>query len=230
MKKILNEWKKFTVTESLDKSLEAALKVPVPKDFLKTLNEYTGEVTYYPQWVEFYSSKVLPNLDNLPRYAHKPKQVESNALSGMSFEFAASREPTAREVIAKKIEIYLANAPEEHKQFFKNNFDAIMDYAKQTEDTTGAQYGTGNQYRGGTSFSGRMTDFYMYGEGFYITKDEFKKALLPMDSDGEAALDDEETADATDPQVEPQVTMTQKELAPASDAFMSRFSHLLGDK
>jgi len=220
MKKILNEWKKFTVTESLDKSLEAALRVPVPKDFVKTLNEYTGEVTYYPEWVEFYSSKVLPNLANLPRHANKPKEVESNALSGMSFDFAASRNPTDREVIAKKIEIYLAYAPEEHKEFFKKNFDAIMDFAKQTEDVTGAQYGTGSQYRGGTSFGGRMTDFYMYGRGFYITKDEFEKALFP---EGRDEVD-------TDIQDEPEMTVTQKELAPASDAFMSRFSHLLGDK
>jgi len=220
MKKILNEWKKFALVESLDKSLEASLRVPVPKDFMKTLNEYTGGVTEYPEWVEFYNSKVLPNLSNLPRYAHKPKEVESNALSGMSYEFIANRNPTDREVIAKKIEIYLAYAPEEHKQFFKKNFDAIMDYAEQTEDVTGAQYGTGAQYRGGTTFGGRMTDFYMYGDGFYITKDEFEKALFP---DGRNEVSPET-------QDEPEMTVTQKELAPASDAFMSRFSHLLGDK
>lgn len=220
MKKILNEWKKFTVTEGLDKSLEVALRVPVPKDFMKTLNQHTGGVTEYPEWVQFYNSKVLPNLSNLPRYAHKPKEVESNARSGMSFDFNTSRNPTAREVIAKKIEIYLAYAPEEHKQFFKKNFDAIMDYAEQTEDVTGAQYGTGAQYRGGTVFGGRMTDFYMYGDGFYITKEEFEKALFP-DGRDEAAPDTQD---------EPEMKVTQKELAPASDAFMSRFSHLLGDK
>ena len=221
MKNILNEWKKFTIKEAtrsgVDDNLQKYLGVTVPDGWFNLFNRTVGDLTDRPEW---YSQLATPEIrDYLSSI--EDKAVESGIRSGLSFHIIEDESellPTFADLIELKAQIYMNTAPDDHKQFFKENFDGIFKFAKAPSMSQNrGVHGTGKTYSGNTAFGGSAIDYLMFGELISETEDIFRQVVQPVDR--------EETATPAEPEAQPEPKQNDR-----MSAMMSRFGDFFGDK
>jgi len=181
MKKILNEWRKFTLNEARSNQDEE-LGPETPDGWFETWNAHMGAVDFLPA----YRRLVGPSLRSLQRMKfdsdltlQQKKEIDkiySRVSSGFTFysedSTLAEAVPPMSEIVKIKLDYYFndPSVPQEHKDFFRDNYEAIMDYGKRNMAPSRFVYGTGATYKGLTGFKGSMQDFYMFGDGFDDTR------------------------------------------------------------
>jgi hypothetical protein len=187
MKKILNEWKRFTLNEArrrtgVDDMLQQYLGVKVPDGWFNLFNRTVGDLTDRPEWFSQLQTEEIQNyLSSIEDGA-----VESGIRSGMSFHIIEDESgllPTFADLIELKAQIYMNTAPEDHIEFLKQNFDGIFKYAKSSMSQNRGKYGTGATYGGDTAFRGSAIDYLMFGDLISETEDIFRQVVQPVEKE-----------------------------------------------
>jgi hypothetical protein len=188
MKKILNEWKKFTLNEArrggVDDILQRYLGTKVPDGWFNLFNRTTGDLTDRREW---FSQLDTPEIKNYIDSIENP-DVQSGIRSGLSFHIIEDESgllPSFADLIELKAQIYMNTAPEDHVQFLKENFDGIFEYAKnQSMSQNRGVHGTGATYGGNTAFAGSAIDYLMFGDLISETEDIFRQVVQPIEREG----------------------------------------------
>jgi|SRR5210317_944113 len=179
MKKILNEWRRFRLTEAQSNQDQ---ELGAPDGWFETWNRHMGPIDFLPA----YRKIMRPSLRSLQRMKFNPdltqaqkKEIDkiySRVSSGFTFysndQFLAESVPSMEEIVNIKLNYYFEDpsVPQEHKDFFRDNYEAIMDYGETTMAPSRFVHGTGATFKGLTGFKGSMQDFYMFGGGFGATR------------------------------------------------------------
>lgn len=188
MKKILNEWKKFTLEEArrtrggIDDKLEQYLGTKVPDGWFNLFNRTTGDLTDRREW---FSQLDTPEIKNYIDSIENPA-VQSGIRSGLSFNIIEDESgllSTFADLIELKAQIYMNTAPEDHIEFLKQNFDGIFKYAKGSMSQNRGKYGTGATYGGDTAFHGSAIDYLMFGDLISETEDIFRQVVQPVEKE-----------------------------------------------
>jgi len=187
MKKILNEWKRFTLNEArrrggVDDLLQNYLGVKVPDGWFNLFNRTTGDLTDRPEWSRQLDTEevksYLASIDN--------PAAQSGIRSGLSFHIIEDESgllPSFADLIELKAQIYMNTAPEDHIQFLKENFDGIFHYAKNSMSQNIGRHGTGATYSGDTAFRGSAIDYLMFGDLISETEDIFRQVVQPVEKE-----------------------------------------------
>ena len=182
-KKILNEWRKFSLNEgptNQDQELGA------PMGWFSIWNNHMGAIDFLLEYRQLLESNYGPQLKKLlgmskdPTLSKEDRKEASKAYSSITSGFTyysdnqmiQSLGPSMEEVVNIKLNYYF-NDPQvsqEHKDFFSGNYERIMDYGKATKMPNRAVWGTGATYSGDTGFKGSVEDFYMFGDGIDKTR------------------------------------------------------------
>lgn len=186
MKKILNEWKKFTLNEArrggVDDMLQQNLGVKVPDGWFNLFNRTTGDLTDRREW---FSQIDTPEVKNYIDSIDNPA-VQSGIRSGLSFHIIEDESgllPSFADLIELKAQIYMNTAPEDHIQFLKENFDGIFQFAKNSMSQNRGKHGTGATYSGNTAFRGSAIDYLMFGDLIMETEDIFRQVVQPVEKE-----------------------------------------------
>lgn len=186
MKKILNEWKKFTLNEArrggVDDKLQQNLGVKVPDGWFNLFNRTTGDLTDRREW---FSQLDTPEVKNYIDSIENPA-TQSGIRSGLSFHIIEDESgllPSFADLIELKAQIYMNTAPEDHIQFLKENFDGIFQFAKNSMSQNRGKHGTGATYSGNTAFYGSAIDYLMFGDLIMETKDIFRQVVQPVEKE-----------------------------------------------
>ena len=190
MKKILNEWKKFTLEEArrtrggIDDNLERYIGTKVPDGWFNLFNRTTGDLTDRREW---FGQLEIPEIQSYLATIENP-EIERGIRSGLSFyiiEDESGLLPTFADLIELKAQIYMNTAPEDHIEFLKQNFNGIFEYAKSSMSQNRGKYGTGSTYSGDTAFHGSAIDYLMFGDLIMDTEDIFRQVVQPVEKEGE---------------------------------------------
>lgn len=186
MKKILNEWKKFTLNEArrggVDDKLQQNLGVKVPDGWFNLFNRTTGDLTDRREW---FSQLDTPEVKNYIDSIENPA-TQSGIRSGLSFHIIEDESgllPSFADLIELKAQIYMNTAPEDHIQFLKENFDGIFQFANSSMSQNRGKHGTGATYSGNTAFHGSAIDYLMFGDLIMETKDIFRQVVQPVEKE-----------------------------------------------
>ena len=189
MKKILNEWKKFTLNEArrggVDDMLQQNLGAKVPDGWFNLFNRTTGDLTDRREW---FSQLDTPEIKNYIDSIENP-DVQSGIRSGLSFHIIEDESgllPSFADLIELKAQIYMNTAPEDHIQFLKENFDGIFQFANNSMSQNRGKHGTGATYSGNTAFHGSAIDYLMFGDLIMETEDIFRQVVQPIEREGGA--------------------------------------------
>lgn len=189
MKKILNEWRKFSLNEArrtrggIDDNLEKYTGAKVPDGWFNLFNRTIGDLTDRPEWSsQLKTPEAQSHLASIDDLA-----VESGIRSGLSFHIVEDESgllPTFADLIRLKAQIYMNTAPEDHVQFLKDNFDGIFSYANSSMSQNRGKHGTGATYSGNTAFHGSAIDYLMFGDLINKTESIFREVVQPVEKEG----------------------------------------------
>ena len=190
MKKILNEWRKYSLNESNQPFIDQQLGAPDG-----WFGKWDGHLGLFQtsQWMDYLKSN-YPNLESqlLEYYEEEEvREIMKNLSGGFSFyaiDFLGTK--AFKDLIIMKLDSYLnsSEVPEEHKDFFKGNYERIMDFGRNNSSSNRAYaYTKGEKvkqiYEGPLAFFGSTTDWFAFGEGFNrtlsIMEDYFSGMELP---------------------------------------------------
>ena len=183
MKKILKEWRKFTITEGVTMQDQ---QLGSPDGWFSEWNNTLGSISSHPVWREKlkteYGSFVQSLMDmiNNPATMKGDKKEYGRLVSAINSGFAYHSSdsdmkgltPPFDEVVKTKLSIYFdsPNISQEDKDFFAGNYDRIMDYGLETMAPNRQTRGPRASFNGNTAFYGSMDDWYMFGDGFLQTR------------------------------------------------------------
>jgi len=178
MKKILNEWRKFTLTEAKRTNEDDLLRAP--DGWFTTFNRTVGDLTDRREW---FSKLNTPEVKSFLQSLEDEK-VESGIRSGLSFHVQAHEQELGMSVddlIRLKAQIYMnaPDVPQEHKDFLRENFDTIFQLARPTMSANRGLHGTGATFKGSTSFFGSAIDYALFGDLIDRTEAIFREVVQP---------------------------------------------------
>ena len=222
MKKILNEWRKYSLNESNQPFIDQQLGAPDG-----WFGKWDGHLGLFQtsQWMDYLKSN-YPNLESQLLEYYEEEEVQEimkNLSGGFSFyaiDFLGTK--AFKDLMIMKLDSYLnaSDVPEEHKDFFKGNYERIMDFGRNNSSSNRAYaYTKGEKvkqiYEGPLAFFGSTTDWFAFGEGFNRTLGIMEEYFSGME------LPDSTPAPETEPPKPPSDEMEDR-LA-AMKAAMERF-------
>jgi len=219
MKKILNEWRKFTINEVNQPHIDQQLGAPSgwfgKWDGKLGLLDSNEQLDAWKTYVDTNFAGALAELDEF----YEPDEVDeikNNIYGGFSFytiEFLGGR--AFKELITQKLNNYFNSdmVPQDHKDFFRDNYERIMDWGDQNTKANRAyayKKGEGKKvFEGGVAFLGSTSDWYAFGDGFNRTLRIMEEFFSGMERG------------------EPTPAPEFEEPAPASDAMQSRLDQMM---
>lgn len=180
MKKILKEWRKFTLNETNQPFIDQQLGMPDSRWFEKW-DRYMGHFDSNAErnaWVDYVDANYGASLDELEEYydPEEVQEIKSSVYSGFSYYTIEYLGVVAyKELITQKLNNYFSSdlVPQDHKDFFRDNYERIMDWGQEhTKPNRAYAYkkGEGKKvYDGDLAFFGSTTDWYAFGDGFNKT-------------------------------------------------------------
>jgi hypothetical protein len=196
MKKILNEWKTFVISEANQPFIDKELGADFDNKWFGNFSDYLGLIqdkTYNSKW-QAYLKNNFPKLQSFiaSRASNKKEadMVMKKIIGGHSYYVNKFLGPEAAEaLIVIKVDGYIENAPKDQVEFFLSNMERILEYGG--ENTVPHP-----QFEGSVAFFGKPTDWWMFGDGFELAKQVFTSAKanyedlgsLPGASEPEAEL------------------------------------------
>ena len=203
MKKILNEWKQYVIKEANQPFIDKELGADFNNQWFGTFDNYLGLIqgqVYNSKW-QSYLKQNFPKLKS-DIMSKAPSQKEAQRaikkiIGGHSYyvdKFLGQE--AAEALITIKVDGYVENAPKDQVEFFLANMERILEYG-------GQNTAPHSHFEGPVAFYARPTDWWMFGDGFELTKQVFTSVKanyedlgsLPGASEPEAELP-EPTSDA----------------------------------
>jgi len=183
MKKILNEWRRFTLTEAARTNEDDLLGAP--DGWFTTFNRTVGDLTDKREW---FSKLQTPEAKSFLQRL-EDRAIESGIRSGLSFHVRNHESELGipiDELIRLKAEIYMnaPDVPQEHKDFLRENFDRIFELAKPSASTNRGVHGTGATFKGQTAFFGSAIDYALFGDLIDKTEAIFREVVQPTSTGG----------------------------------------------
>ena len=186
MKKILNEWRSYTITETNQPLIDQQLGAP--EGWFGTWDDHLG-IFQTQEWMDYVNNN-YPNLESdLLDYYDKDEvfEIKKSLYGGLSFYTIEYLGVTAfRDLMKKKLDSYF-NSPtvsEEHKAFFRDNFERIMDWGRTNAGANRAvaytKDGIKKIFDGTVSFMATPTDWYAFGDGFGKTYNIMEDMISKM--------------------------------------------------
>jgi hypothetical protein len=189
MKKILNEWRKYALNEvnqpGIDKDLGA------PKNWFGKWDEKMG-IHETNDWISYVKS-AYPDLEQtIGAQVQNPKVIDKiiNFINtGFSYyvvKFLGKAE--YNNLVNRKLDAYFNSpaVPQEHKEWFKNNYGKVFDFGLETFSPTNTKVwhtGMRKPYDGYVAFYAMPTDFFMFGDGIMLTKELTDKYIKGLSND-----------------------------------------------
>ena len=190
MKKILNEWRKYSLNESNQPFIDQQLGAP--EGWFGKWDDHLG-LFQTSEWMNYVKSN-YPNLESqLLEYYDEDevREIMNNLFGGFSFyaiDFLGAK--AFKDLMIMKLDSYFNSSavPEKHKDFFKGNYERIMGFGKNNSSPNRAYaYTKGEKvkriYEGSLAFFGSTTDWFAFGNGFdrtlKIMRDYFSGMELP---------------------------------------------------
>ena len=145
MKKILKEWRKFTLNEGLTLQDEV---LGAPDGWFSEWNNALGNIDYHPMWQEKLKNEYSGFIESLMQMIKDPdtqdedrkeyERLVGTINSGFAYYSTdpdmLGLSPPFDEIVKIKLDIYFQspNISQKNKDFFAGNYERIMDYGLQT--------------------------------------------------------------------------------------------------
>ena len=210
-KNFLTEWKKFKLNEAAKPPMDEDLNTPA--GWFADFDQKFGLIQYdrkaSDEWIDYVSER-HPDWRQTVQKEKRIHGGNSYYLTQPPFD-----EEDMRELFQLKIKHYIKNSPRDFVEFFFSNMDSILDQLGDTK----AEHSVAPTKVGGYR---QMTDWYMFGDGFPIARQEFEAARV---ANPDLVGEPQEIQEPTQPDVpsEPVDDSRQRDMA-------DLFKKFFGDK
>jgi len=196
MKKILNEWRKYSLNENKAHAFDIKMNAPAGwfDRFREAIDKYDHSWTqefkqkYAQEFSEIDPQELTYPIDTIPYYAFRMlKHIGQQA---------------AIELMERKLNAYLSSAPQGDLDWLRDNLDKLMRVAAQTSAASPYE-----AYPGSSAFNGEIKDWFLFGDAKDYFKDMIRSRL------GEPVNDET-----------PELQDTQADLDKDKELFNKRFA------
>lgn len=196
MKKILNEWKRFVIKETNQPFIDKELGADFDNQWFGTFDDHLSLIQgmpYNSKWQDHLKQNFPKLQSDIRSKASSKKKADHmirKIIGGHSYyvdKFLGNE--AAEALIVIKVDGYVENAPRDQVEFFLSNMERILEYG-------GENTASHSQMGKPVAFYARPTDWWMFGDGFELTKQVFTSVKanyeelgsLPGASEPEAEL------------------------------------------
>ena len=175
MKKILKEWKNFTLTETNQPLVDQQLGAP--EGWFGRWDDHLG-LFQTKEWMGYIKAKYPKLKESLSEYYDEEEVFEifksiNGGLSFYTIEYLGAK--AFKDLMNMKLDSYFNSTvvPDEQKNFFRDNFERIMEWGKENaspnRSSAYSKDGVKRIYDGTVAFMATPTDWFAFGDGFNRT-------------------------------------------------------------